>query len=304
MKTLFRKLRHIISLLIGMIICKSWFLKTYKYHLLSSWQIMEKRKGIDHLLYPSTLNFWIKYEYLSEVDPDKREASKKILMGEDGGRAWAKTYDSQPLDFNEKIGSLTYDEACPLLTELDKKLNSISKPALIVQIGSSSGREIAWLAKRNTEHKYIGTDIYAEVIDYSANSHNLPNLSFQICSAKEIYDILSICKKQKIFVFSSGSLQYVQPEHMKTFFNSISQIPELEIILLEPANELKKNPEEIKGSVWRGNLSYTHNYRFYAEKAGFITKKCRIIKPYFPYERSPVIHNGTVLYYYWGIAKS
>ncbi len=43
----------------------------------------------------------------------------------------------------------------------------------------------------------------------------------------------------------------------------------------------------IAGSLWRDNLSFTHNYRHYAEKAGLRTRTCQIIKPYCPPEDFP-----------------
>jgi len=203
------------------------------------------------------------------------------------------------LDFATKVGHLTYDDARPMLSKLDKMLSSITKSLVLVQIGSSSGREIAWLAERNPMHRYIGTDIYPEVLAYSSERHNLPNLSFERCSAKEISNLLNRYKDKGIIVFSSGSLQYVQPEHLEMFFYSISRIPNSEIILLEPASDSEGNPEELKGSLWRANFSYTHNYRFYAEKAGLITQTCEIIRPYVPYEHFPAWRRNTVHYFYW-----
>jgi hypothetical protein len=255
--------------------------------------VKKKRKGLlDNFFYPAILSYWFKFEYLFEKNPDKRESLKKILMGGESGKEWAKYYDNQTLDFKAKIGCLTYNDACPLLSKLDKALSSATKPSIVVQIGSSSGREIAWLAERNPTHTYIGTDIYPEVIAYSSKHHNLPNLSFERYSAKEISNLLNKHKDKKIILFSSGSLQYVQPEHLETFFNSINRFPKHEIILLEPG---KGNPEKIKGSLWRGNFSYTHNYRFYAEKASFITQICKIIKPYI----NDYSIKNTVHYFYW-----
>jgi len=297
MKLLFRKLRYAIGLMIGMPICSLDFFEKYKYYLLSSWRLKEKRKTLDNFLYKALMAYWIRFEYLAEKDPDKRESLKEISMGGAGGKEWARSYD-EPINFESKIGRLLYAEACPLLPEIDKILSSIARSVVVIQVGSSSGKEIAWLAKKNPIHRYIGTDIYPEVIAYSSGSHNLPNLSFQLYSAKEIYNLLNKYKDEEVIIFSSASLQYVQPEHLEAFFSSIGRISNLDVLLLEPANELKGNPEKLNGSLWRGNFSYTHNYRLYAEKAGLYTKKFQIIRPYFPYNDFPM-HNGTVHYFYW-----
>ena len=287
---------------IGLLICRLPFLRNYKFHLLSSWQIPEKRKGVDHFFYGKALSYWFRFEYLSEKDPDTREAMKEMLMGGESGEAWAKYYDSQPLDFESKVGHLTYSKACPVLPELDRVLSSTTGSLVVVQMGSSSGREIAWLATRNPNHIFAGIDAYPDVIAFSSERYHLPNLRFERCSAKEISCLLSRYRNQRIIEFSSGSLQYVQPEHLEMFFNSLGHIPKLQMVALESASESQCNPEELEGSLWRGNFSYTHNYRFYAEKAGFETQMCEIIRPYFPYEDFPK-HRNTVNYFYWAMTK-
>ncbi len=125
---------------IGLLICRFPFLRNYKFHLLSSWQISEQRKGVDHFFYGKALSYWFRFEYLSEKDPDKRESMKEMLMGGESGQEWAKYYDSQPLDFESKVGNLSYSKACPVLPELGRVLSLTTESFIVVQIGSSSGR--------------------------------------------------------------------------------------------------------------------------------------------------------------------
>jgi len=260
---------------------------------------MEKKlKGRDKFFYYALLLYWVRFKYLSEKDPDKRESLKGLLMGGEAGKIWAEEYESFPLDFKSKVGHLTYEEACPLLPELDEILSSASESCIVIQVGSSSGREIAWLAERYPAHTCIGTDIYQEVIEYSHKRHNLPNLEFTLCPAKDIGALLSRYKGRRVVVFSSGSLQYVQPEHLKFFFKDISRIPGCEIALLEPADESKHVPDRLKGSLWRGNFSYTHDYRFYAENSSLSTQTCRMIRPYVPPEKF-LVHKNVIHYFYW-----
>lgn len=284
-----------IGTLIGYSICKFPLLRMYKKRLLSTWIFPERRNRIDNFFYEKCLlPAWFRFEYLAEKNPNKRESLKELCMGGEGGRRWAEIYDSRSLDFEGMVGDMSGKEACPLLPKLDEILSKAAEPLVVVQIGSSSGREITWLAQKNPKHKYVGTDIYPEVVAYSAEHHNLPNLTFEKCVAKEIHRVLSRYK-QKIIVFSSGSLQLVQPEHLKAFFQSLNRFPELEILLLEPGNELRGCPDGLKGSVWRGNFSYTHDYRFYAENAGLTTVESRIIRPY---DENFPEHRGTIHYYY------
>ena len=161
------------------------------------------------------------------------------------------------------------------------------------------------------QHVFVGTDIYDEVVEYSSDYHNYPNLSFVKCSAKEIGNIFNIMEIDvkiqpikiilpPILILASGSLQYVQPEHLIIFFNSLSNFANLKILLLEPGNESKGKPDEIKTSIWRGNFSYTHDYKHYAEMAGLKTIENQIIKPYSPDDS---VHSSTCHYYYLGETK-
>jgi hypothetical protein len=287
------------QILTGMFICKAHFLAHYKYHLLSTWHDTNKRSNIDKLLYADTFNYWLRFEYLNEPDPDKREMLKSMAMGGISGRNWARCYDEVPLDFNAKVGHMTLREASPLYDEIETICQNTKTKLVIIQIGSSSGREIAYFATKFPMFEHIGTDIYQEVVDYSINSHNLPNLTFLLSPAKNISQILFHYRNSDVIVYSSGSLQYVQPEHLRDFFSGIASHLNVKLIISEPANEFQESPDRLKGSVWRGNFSYTHNYKYYAEEADIRTLQCAIIRPYFPYEDFPM-HKNTVHYYYYG----
>lgn len=285
-----------IALAIGMPICRLRWLQRYKSYLLSTWTSPGRQNGIDGFFYRGVIAYWLRNEYLLEKDPDKRESLKDLLMGGASSAGWARHYDAQPLDFKTRVGHLSYEEACPVLPKIDRSLASATG-TVVVQIGSSSGREIAWLAARHPRHEFIGTDIYPEVLAYSREHHRGPNLSFEKSSAKDVFRLIKKHRGRRMTLFSSGSLQYVQPEHLEGFFAAIGGVPGLELCLQEPANESAGSPDQLLGSLWLGNLAYTHNYRFYGEKAGFITQECRIIRPYFPYQDFPM-HRNTVHYFY------
>lgn len=300
LKKFYKAIIHYFPACIGLIIIKLPLFKNYKNELLAKWQDYEKRTKLDNLVFEGVLKAWIRWEYLKEKDPDKREKLKSLVMGGKSGENWAKNYNSRNLDFSQKCGHLSFQEAQPIFDELNGICENYKENSLLVfQIGSSSGREIAYFAKRFPKHRFIGTDIYKEVIEYSSSSHKFPNLNFELISAKNIYHKLASFNKSDIVVFSSGSLQYVQPEHLDLFFRKLPFIPKLKILLLEPGNESEGAPDNLKRSIWRGNFSYTHDYKYYAEKAGFKTIKCRIIKPYHPYEDFPQ-HKYTIHYYYYG----
>jgi hypothetical protein len=286
--------------LLGLAIVKIPLFNKYKLHLLSTWQVFDKRSKIDEILYKYVYYLWIKFDYLKEKDPDKRETLKSICMGGEGGRRWAEYYQTKQItsssggviDLNKKIGHMTLQESVPIFGEVSSILESADSNYLVIHIGSSSGSEIAYFAKMFPQHEFVGSDIYNEVVEYSSDYHNYPNLSFVKCSAKEIRNIFNIIeidiKIKPILIYSRSSLQYVQPEHLSIFFNSLSKCANLKILISETAYEFKGKPGEIKTSIWRGNFSYTHDYKWYAEKSGIETVKCEIIRPYYPYEDFPM----------------
>lgn len=294
-KKIIRKLLAAPFYLFAIAVVKMPFFDSYKKKMLSKWYL--PIKGVEKILFYPVFAMWIKLDYLREKDPDKRETLKELAMGKDSGREWAKYYDSQPLDFDSKVGHLTLQEANPLYKTVEAIL-SANKSLIVIQVGSSSGREIAYLASKYLSHIFIGTDIYKEVIDYSASRHKLENLSFRLLSAKDISGILPEHRDDRILIFSSGSLQYVQPKHVEAFFNSISG-HNVKMVLTEPGNESKGCPDKLNGSLWRDNFSYTHDYKFYAEKAGLETIEYKIIRPYYPYTNKEFLPHKDTIHYYW-----
>jgi len=288
-----------IKYLLGFFICTIPSLRNYKYRLLSSWRYSGSRSFLDIIFYKCCFAWWTKYEFLRESDPTKREEMKSLCMGGEAGVGWAQSYQSRPLDFNKKVGNLSYRDACPVLGAVDRLLKSNNEKYTVIQIGSSSGREIAHIAKNNPNHDFIGTDTYAEVVKYSSSYHRCPNLSFIQCSAQDISTLLERISIFNLVLFSSNSLQYVQPEHLDIFIASCSNYP-VRMLLLEPTSFKRICPEKIKESRWRGEFSYTHNYRYYAEKYNFETLEARIIKPY--YDDDPV-HAFVGHYYYYGVSN-
>ena len=92
--------------LLGLAIVKIPLFNKYKLHLLSTWYemtvgtgyvgssqtVVEKRNKIDEILYKYVFYSWIKFDYLKEKDPDKRETLKSLCMGGEHGRHWAEYY--------------------------------------------------------------------------------------------------------------------------------------------------------------------------------------------------------------------
>ncbi len=215
-------------------------------------------------------------------------------MGGEAGKKWAQHYDSRPIDFQSKVGDIEYSEAVPLLRELEELCESIKSDAVVIQVGSSSGRELAYLAAKFDNISFVGFDIDESILEYARKSHPLRNIEFLIGEAKKVEYLLDkYCGKKKV-LFSHGSLQYVQPEHVAEFFSGASKHSGTCLYICEPANDSKGAPDGLGKSLWRGNFSYTHDYKYYAEKVGMITEQCKIIRPY----KNTIDNKNTVHYYY------
>jgi hypothetical protein len=80
--------------LLALAIVKIPLFNKYKLHLLSAWQDFDKRNKIDDILYKFVYYLWIKFVYLKQMDPDKRETLKSICMGGECGKNWAEYYQN------------------------------------------------------------------------------------------------------------------------------------------------------------------------------------------------------------------
>ena len=99
---------------------------------------------------------------------------------------------------------------------------------------------------------------------------------FKEIAAHKIEHILEEYKGKQFLILSSGSLQYVQPEHIEIFFQQLST-HSVTLIFCEPYQKEKMSALENRKSCWRGNFSYNHNYKAYGEKNGFVTGTWRLI---------------------------
>jgi hypothetical protein len=272
-----------------------------KLSLLSRWFEFNtshvEQPSVEKLLFRVVFKNWVENEYLKELNPDKREELKSIAMGGVNSANWAAIYDSRALNLSAKAFDPNTQEALPILAYVEAACEK-DKPDRVIQIGCSSGREIAYFAKLYPDIGCIGTDIYTEVIEYCKTNHVSENLSFESCSAHRIHELINCFQNQKTLIVSSGSLQYVQPEHMSEFFSQLTNLynQSVTVFVGEPASELTGDPDGLCGSVWRGNFSYTHDYRYYSEKAGLRTLKSEMIRPGTNYYKKFPRARGTVHY--------
>lgn len=254
-------------------------LRSFSLALLAKWQLPKTR--LERSIFTVLIRTWEDKEYLMEQDPDRREQLKAICMGSESGRAWATEYDSRPIDLNTPLGNSTLGEAWPIYNELNRVLANYQ--GTVVQIGCSSGREVAYFARGHPAVQFVGTDPYQEVIDY-AKRHSCKNASFRVLPATRVSHIV----EEGMIVYSSGALQYVQPEHLEETFKDLSAILNVRLYIMEPALP----GHAIEKSVYRGNFAWSHNYRSMAERIGMTIHDHKILTP----------HQKNVAHYYLSAA--
>jgi len=241
--------------------------------------------------------FWLTYW---KLPVGERADAQKRLMGDAHSVNWANHYQAflhdqfPPSRGTYNVGELDFHDANPIYAKVDDYLDSLSDTCAVVQLGASSGKDIAYFAQKHPGHIFYYSDIYDSVTAYASSVHQHSNLNFFTASAEYLHIIASLTDARSVLVFSAGSSQYVYPEHLDLMFQRLSSLKEKEIIFAfsEPANNIAINPLTFEGSQPRGNFSYTHNYSYYALKYGFEQLEWRMISPY-PLEMYPE-RRGTV----------
>lgn len=241
--------------------------------------------------------FWHEY-WMRTVG--QRLDIQTMLMGEEKGVAYAKNYQKipfPPAKGAEMVGALDWHDACPFVKQVEALLDSKGKRTTVIQLGASSGREIAYFSNKYPRHEFFYTDIFDSVVEYARNLYSQPNLRFLTCSAENLSIIASLSDSDDVVIFSSGSAQFVYPEHLDLMFYRLSRNVRdktIQFVVNEPGDELDCNPLSMTGSKPRGNFSYTHNYSFYAKKHQFSLLHWELISPYHPQSKFPE-HFGACL---------
>ena len=163
------------------------------------------------------------------------------------------------------------------------KSNNLSndKNSYIIQLGSSSGRDLEFFLKIFPKLNYISTDVNDEILDFQKEKYSYPNLKYFKCYAEDIDECINHFKisDKNIILFSSGSLQYVNPFFIEEFFSKVKNYKNLNLFISEPVNLLFIDNLNLISDN-RANISFSHRYDKYAKKLGFTIIENKVIRPY------------------------
>ena len=263
------------------------FLKTPLINILKNrfkYQNINKKKNI----VTSVLDYFFFKEYFSKLqNPEIIRNLTDSTISEGRGLAWAKEYYDSHFKSYENLktqlcGKITLIEANPIYSEIinfinNFKLNS-SNNLHLIQIGSSSGRDIEFFYHLFPNLNFISTDIDDEILNFQKEKYPYKNFNFFKCYAEEIEQCFNYYNLQEkdVILFSIGSLQYVNNYFLKVFFKKINNLKKFNLFIQEPVatDFLIKN----KKSENRWKSSFSHNYEFFAKDYKIIKKI--ILQPY------------------------
>lgn len=276
------------------------FLKTPLINILkNNWKYHREKRNI----LMRNLNIFFSKEYFSKLKDKKkiRELTDSTLaFGQ--GRKWAEYYYNKNIlniqTLNSlRVGLMSLKDSSLIYTRIINfiKKNNLekNKDVYIIQIGSCSGRELEFFHNIFPELNFISTDINNEILDFQKEKYKYKNFNFYKCYAENINKCIEDNNIQNkiIIIFSSGTLQYVNPHFLIDFFNQLKRFKNINLFLNEPISLLFiDNSNLIYKS--RGNISFNHRYDSYCNDFNIIEKK--ILRPY---AKDDILHKDTGHYF-------
>ena len=180
---------------------------------------------------------------------------------------------------------MSQNNATPIFEKMINyiKSNNLSddKNTYIIQLGLSSGRDLEFFLRIFPKLNYISADVNDEILNFQKEKYSYPNLKYFKCFAEDIDKCINHFKisDKNIILFSSGSLQYVNPFFLREFFSKIKNYKNLNLFISEPVSLLFIENSSL-ASFHRYNISFSHRYDEYAKKSGFNIIESKVIRPY------------------------
>ena len=248
--------------------------------------------------------FW--EEYFNNLSEKEKNKIRDITLSNGEGKLWAEEYyneNFQKLEDLEsiKIGNMNSLEAEPIYEDIISFLKNQNETCTIIQIGSSSGRDLNLIRNYFPEHEYISTDINDEILDFQRLKYPYKNFKFYKVYAQEIDKVVDhfSLQNKKIIIFAIGTAQYMSPNELELFFKKISNFKKINLFLLEPV--MISFLDDKRSSSYRHDISYNHDYKKYAQDHGVKISYSKIIKPY---DKKHHIHKDTAHYYLKSIEEN
>jgi hypothetical protein len=205
--------------------------------------------------------------YADETTTARREAIKRLCMGEDSGVAWAKAYLDRGFP----------DRFTPVLAmfgELERRLGAddaaggeARRIRSVHQVACCSGREIAYFAKRHPDVQFCGSDADPAVVEFLRHHwRDVPNLSFEVLRL-ECPDARSFAALASDLAYASGGLHYLDAASLHGFLARARDL--VGSLLLSQPLDASFSSGGPPLSTPRRLLSWNHAYPAYLAEAGW-----------------------------------
>ena len=190
-----------------------------------------------------------------------------------------KEYTKEQLELVfEKDFEMSLNDANPMFVKIINfiRSNNLSddENTYIIQLGSSSGRDLEFFLKIFPKLNYISTDVKDEILDFQREKYSYSNLKYFKCYAEDIDECINHFKvsDKNIILFSSGSLQYVNPFFLEEFFSILRNYKILNLFISEPVSLLFIDNNNLQSLT---TVDETLNMESYREK--FEAFGCNVI---------------------------
>ena len=193
-----------------------------------------------------------------KANKNRRLEISQLFFGATAGVEWAKKYNDEGFDSDKHF------KQKKIFHWLSDLLDSANLS--VHEIGTSSGRQSAFFAKKYKKSVFVASDVFPEVVAYCESHHKYDNLGFITIDAGITNDIKKI-KEDLLLV--AGSAAYLNQEELNNLYGTI----DCRHILIGEPTAAKALPAT---SIPRGGFQWFHNHKYYLEKNGWTVKKYQI----------------------------
>ena len=281
------------------------FLKTPFINILKK-RFRTHRNRLKKNIFWFILDLLFEREYFANIKNkiEMRDLSDSTVNNGEG-KKWAQYYYDGHINSLEdlkktQVGLMTMYEANPIFQNMINFINKNNfqenENTYIIQLGSSSGKDLEFFLKLFPKLSFISTDINDEILSFQKKKYNYKNLQYFKCYAEDIdrcIESFNISDKNLI-IFSCDCLQYVNPYYLKEFFSKIKNYKNLNFFLIEPINLLFLDNKKKQISEFRGATSFSHRYDQYVFNSNAKIVESKIIRPH---SKDDMNHRNTGHFY-------
>ena len=183
-------------------------------------------------------------------------------------------------NLNQKyVGKYLMSELYQLFSDIEKCIiENKNKEICLVQIGSSSGRQLEYFSNKFPKINIISCDINDEIIEFQKKKYS--NFIFNVSKAEDVSDVIikNNFHKSFVIIFSLHSLMNVTKKKINLFFKNLHKLNHGKCFITEAVEKKFYKKNEI--FKYRYPLSFNHNYKYWVNQYHFNLDKFYYKNPY------------------------